>query len=301
MENFTTSQLISDIKRRASVPTNQSLMSDSDLCAFLTDCQKLYLIPLFMQTREEFFVYTTETPYIVGQTEYSLPIRAVANKLRNLSIVDSAGNTRYLPRIAPENNINSGLWNSTNYGKSGYYFKNNKIVLAANTQLSAGDSLVLDYFRRPSRLVPITSAGKITNIIGNIVTIDNIPSTWSADILLDAYNQNTPFDALAEDFQPSAIIGFDLTLSPATVATLSIGDYISEAGETVIPQFPLEAHPYLVQYCVIKMLDAIGDQAGMQRAMADFKVIEANLLTLLDNRDEGNPQKVVSNTSLWNN
>lgn len=287
------------------MPTSQCLFSDADLCAIMTDCQKMRLIPLFLRAREEHFVKTFDQTMDNAVLNYCIPTRSIGNKIRQVFVVvNSAQQQEYeLPRIQPENRLNNQyFWGNYNFQqrRTGYYFENNFLVLTGKPK--TGDTLRIKYFRRPSRIVPVDQAGKIVSIDtgANTVTLDNVPTAWTTDTLLDAYQFLNPFDSVAEDFQPTSIGGFVVGLPASVISELSVGDYINCAGETVTPQFPVEAHQILVQYALVKILDALGDTAGMQRALNDLDDMENNILVMIDNRDDGNPQKVVSVRNLWN-
>ena len=75
---------------------------------------------------------------------------------------------------------------------------------------------------------------------------------------------------------------------------LVVGDYIAEANQCVIPNIPTELHSMLAQRIACRCLEALGDAQGLQ--MANQKLAEMELKTgsLIDNRVEGAPLKVVN-------
>jgi hypothetical protein len=73
---------------------------------------------------------------------------------------------------------------------------------------------------------------------------------------------------------------------------LVIGDQIAFAGESCIPQIPDELHSVLAQRVVCRIMEAQGDQAGLQAANGKLADMEARMGSLIDNRSDGNPQKV---------
>jgi hypothetical protein len=75
---------------------------------------------------------------------------------------------------------------------------------------------------------------------------------------------------------------------------LMVGDYVCLAGETVVPQVPVDVIPLLEQSVVCKVLESIGDVDGLKMANARLEKLEARLLTIIDNRIESPGKKVVN-------
>jgi len=75
---------------------------------------------------------------------------------------------------------------------------------------------------------------------------------------------------------------------------LQIGDYVAASNESIIPNVPTELHSMLAQRVACRCLEALGDMQGLQ--MANQKLAEMELKTgsLIDNRAEGSPLKVVN-------
>jgi len=73
-----------------------------------------------------------------------------------------------------------------------------------------------------------------------------------------------------------------------------VGDYVAQANQTIIPNIPTELHSMLAQRVACRCLEALGDMQGLQ--MANQKLAEMELKTgsLIDNRVEGAPLKVVN-------
>ena len=77
---------------------------------------------------------------------------------------------------------------------------------------------------------------------------------------------------------------------------LQVNDYVALAEETHIPQLPSELIPILSQRVAIKCLESMGDTEGMGNASRELARLEENAYTLIDNRVEGAPRKVVNRT-----
>lgn len=77
-----------------------------------------------------------------------------------------------------------------------------------------------------------------------------------------------------------------------------IGDYMCLANECIIPQIPSDLHNELAERTCTRILAALGDQAGMQASMAKVAEMEKRQVSLLDNRVESSPQKIVARHSI---
>ena len=77
-----------------------------------------------------------------------------------------------------------------------------------------------------------------------------------------------------------------------------VGDYICLQNECIIPQIPPDLHTGLAERTSARILAAIGDQVGLDRANTKIAEIEQRQGTLLDQRVDGSAQKVVGRHGL---
>lgn len=99
----------------------------------------------------------------------------------------------------------------------------------------------------------------------------------------------------------STIITNTLVNSEGTVTIprgMLAGDIIGLAETTIIPQIPSELHPMLAQGAAMRCLEALGDTQGLQNAAAKLADMEQKTATLIENRVESSPLKVVPRHSL---
>lgn len=82
------------------------------------------------------------------------------------------------------------------------------------------------------------------------------------------------------------------------IASIQVGDYVCLANECIIPQIPPDLHNVLAERTAARILAALGDTEGLQVSNAKLQEIEVRQGTLLDNRVEGAPQKVLARHSL---
>lgn len=81
---------------------------------------------------------------------------------------------------------------------------------------------------------------------------------------------------------------------------LAVGDILSLAEETIIPQVPVELHSMLAQRIAMRCLEALGDMQGLQAAAAKLQEMELKTGSVIDNRVEGANLKVTNRTSFLN-
>ena len=101
-KDFSAQALADQVKRRASIPTSQSLFEVSDLVQFLSEEAQSTIAPKIQAVREEYYVHIEDTPIVTTQSQYAIPARAMGNALRDLDLLDPSGNEINLPRLSPE-------------------------------------------------------------------------------------------------------------------------------------------------------------------------------------------------------
>ena len=95
------------------------------------------------------------------------------------------------------------------------------------------------------------------------------------------------------------VSGSTINFSSGTVPQdLIVGDYVCVANECIIPQLPPDIHNGLAERAGARVLAAMGDVSGLQIASAKIEEIDKNQGTLLDNRVDGSPRKIIAKNSL---
>src|SRR6266853_760185 len=266
---YITDTLIPTLRLLPLMPSVQNLFTDANLLTIMTFEMSSKITPLIDNQAEEYFVHIDDIPYISGATTFQIPSRAVAVKLRSVTFVDANNNEVRIPRLRLEDTmsnanatgltINPALW--------GFYIRNDKIVLYLGSTTGGTSGFVflrLRYIRQPNTLVLSTACGEVTNITGNVVTVDAIPSTFTISETYDLIS-NSPvmFDSLLDDATITAInTGLNtITFTNGTVPSgLQIGDWVCLAGQSPIPQIPYNpGFQLLLQLSAAKCLEIHGD------------------------------------------
>jgi hypothetical protein len=158
---------------------------------------------------------------------------------------------------------------------------------------------------RPNTLVKDAAVATITSInrTTGAIVVDKVPTTYKIDLTFDFVKRNSPHSIMTKiDGTPAIDVAVTNIQSSAKTITVSdvsfipnnlqVGDYISIAGESCIPNVPTELHMVLAQRVACRVLEAIGDTAGLANANQKLQDMEGKTAVLLDNRVEGAVHKV---------
>lgn len=293
LPQFDMEVMIRNIKRRCAVPTSQLTYTESDFAELCTDELQETVVPLLMSTREEYFVesYDVATP---ADKRIPFPPNTVASKIRSLVYVQQSSPPVYinLPRL--DFDVVAGVGFSNFNTLAGFYIQGNDMVLYPPTSVPVGTMLRMMLYRRTLSLAPPALYGRITSIdtVLNTVVLDFVPTTWVVGTELNSINSISPFDTT--NASATIVTVSSPTLELTSIDGMSVGDYISEVGFSAIPQIPVEAQGYLAQVTAAKCLEGLGDQSGMQAAMAKAMELKTNLLIMISQRVDGSVKKVMN-------
>lgn len=303
--NYTVDTIISGVKRRITLPDAQNLYSDADLLAFMGDELSSTIEPLVHAVQQEYWVEKIDVALVANQTDYTIPTRGIVNGLRLVTLLDNAGNEIELPLLRPEMVTSTSAW-LTPYSVlalNGFELENDHIIIFPQQMVqNPVMSVRFRIERQPSQLCATTDAGHITAIVGNVVTVDNIPSDWTTSLLFDVIKGQIAFVSRGDDL---AITNIDFNTNEITFSalpsTVVVGDWVAVQGTSPIPQIPYQMFPYLAQcvanLCMAGMADLEPYTEGLRKAA----MMKEDLLKLMQPRDMGNVQTVVNRGGFFNN
>lgn len=299
---LTSSDLITSVKRRAAIPINQNTFTDDDILAFANEELMIGILPSILQVHEEFFVYTKDVVLTPNTQAYTMPSRAIGNKLRQISYLDTSGNLFEMTRIQPELQYDSQRAAATSSVYRFYVQGTDVMLMPPPTSLVVG-SIRFAFYIRPNMLVKQTRAGTITAIdtVNGIVTVSSFPSVFTSASLYDFTQTSSPHKIISYDAAPVSIDATTktLTFGPGNLpSSLVIGDNVMLAGETIIPNIPTDLHMVLAHRVAMRCLEALGDSAGLQNAAAKLAEMEKNTAQLIDDRVDGSAQKIMNKHSV---
>lgn len=285
---YTTDELITDVQGRAMLASSSNTLATADYLRFINDEIQTYITPFVLSLREEFFVTSKDVSVTAGTSSYAIPTRAIGAKLRDVKLLSGSD---YIPlvRLEPETVARSPQ--STTGQPMGYYLEQNNVVLYPTP--GASTTLRLAYFIRPNRCVSLADTGTLSTVGATTVVISgSVPSGWGTSAANYDFVNSTPhFECRAIDKSATrSSTTFTLSAVPSNVA---VGDYIALAGETPVPQIPVELHPLLAERVAVRALQALGDPK-VEIAMASADRMKKSAETLLTPRSEGSSRYAIN-------
>lgn len=177
--------------------------------------------------------------------------------------------------------------------------------VAINTQGEYSSTVTSNVviLRYPSSTISVTSSNPAAINIENVqgIEFDQVPANITNGSLIDFLkvkggHRTYKIDVkLGRNVVSASIIKFPIGVVPDE---FEAGDYICSQFECIIPQIPSDLHNILAERTVARILESLGDTVGLQTANAKIGQMEARQTTLIDNRVEGSPRKVVNRGSL---
>jgi hypothetical protein len=128
-----------------------------------------------------------------------------------------------------------------------------------------------------------------------VLALSQTPKHFSQDMLYDLVQNISPNKITNYDLECNSV---DFTLKQVSIPMSAfseapvVGQYLTVAEETVVPNIPTELHPILAQRVAVACLEAMGDEQNKQSAERKLAQMELNGMTLIDNRTEGSQQKI---------
>lgn len=299
---YTSDELIKSIKTRAAIPTSQNRFSNEDFLRFANEEMALGVVPSILRNHEDYFLISEDLSLMDGKDRYQIPYRSIGNKVREISLVDTSGNIHEMTRI--------GIGDVPFYNQSGqtyayaYFIANNEISLVPQKLThSNGTRLRVSYYIRPNSLVLLKDVAIISAIdrTTGVMQLSQLPDKFNISSKYDFVQTKSPHKCTKLEITPSAInsttktITFGLSDIPDQ---LEVGDHIAFATESAIPQIPSDLHMILAHRVATRLLEAQGDSEALNNANQKLSELEKQTESLIDNRVEDSPKKVVNRHSI---
>jgi hypothetical protein len=223
-------------------------------------------------------------PWSVG---YRIPSRAIGGKLRQVVMLDTMGAQHGVVRLSNDD-VTARV--------PGFLVQGNLVYFYNPWATWSGLTVQMTYPMRPGKLVLPSAAAYIESIDSlQQVTVSSLPGTFTGASYYDLVRGQPGFEC--QDVERAASLG-TLTMTFTSLPNgLEPGDFVTLAGQSPVPQIPVELHPLLVQRTVVKVLEAIGDREGMGAAQAKAQEIEADARTVLSPRVDGEAKCVTNRGS----
>jgi hypothetical protein len=289
MVTYTTTNLLANIKTVAHVPQGNATFTAGELLMLADMEMRTGVAPRIASCRENYWLTTKRYPR--GDNNlYQIPSKAQGSAIVDVKIAVS-GNYIHLIRLEVGDLYSENYSNMPSYG---YIVEDATIKIVPDT---ISGERVIWYYRIPSKLVPVTECGQITEIDGNEVTVGTLPSSFITGGELDVVSQQPGFNVLIKDSEPVSIVGNAITFDevPDTVA---VGDYVCLSGQSCVVQCPLEWVEILVQRVAVKIYEIQGydKKQAMSRKVLDL--MEQQAMNLVSPRTIENSKVIMGGGSL---
>lgn len=288
--------LIKSIKRRAFIPSSQETFKDVDFLEMATEEINIGLMTQIMEARGDYLVYYKD--FSISSThQYEIPSRAHGNKLRDVALIDRNGLViREMSQISLEESSDVDRLIST---RNNICYLMNNMLIVPNLEPSSDYKIRMWFYMRPNTLVTNDNGAVISSISSGagdttVLGFSTLPKKFTTQLQLDIVAKASPNKIISYDIVPVSI---DLTLKTITInnsdlGSINIGDYVTEAGESIVPNLPTEYHPIIAQRVAVACLEAMGDEQNKQSAERKLALMERDALKIVTNRIEGAPKKL---------
>lgn len=302
---WTTTQLLAEIRRVASVPSASTATgyTDADLLVHADAALQGIVAPMVANARDEHAVHTVDVAVAAGQATTRLPPRVAAGRLRDVTVLSSDGQTYInVPRFEPEDiaglrsgNLASPL--SVSVVVQGGF-------LRIFPQPTSAMTFRISYVRTPSPFALVSTCVAVTGFTpgatqltvahaGTLVT-----SPWdfvlvsNGDSLADSAPYVVP-SLGSTTFLNTAMSPMFSNIQAELNRYRDEGVYLCPAGTSCIVPLPDMASGLLAYHAAINLQQAIGDLEASARTERIAQRMTEQLLPLLSERIEGEPQTIV--------
>jgi hypothetical protein len=167
---------------------------------------------------------------------------------------------------------------------------------------STSNTNVITVLFEDRNMVIQSSNQDLVNVSSKLgIQCQSIPSHFMDRMFIDFLETSGGHKTYSFDvrLQPNSISGNVLFFQDSIVPVdFKLQDYICEQYECIIPQVPSDLHNLLAERTCARILEALGDQAGLQAANAKISELEQRQSSIIDNRVEGAPKKIFARHSM---
>lgn len=303
---LTSDEFIQSVRRRCMAPENTEVYDDMDILEIASEEIAVEIMPALLSIHEGYMLTHIDISIEQDKNKYRIPERAVANKLKDVCLVDTSGNVFELTEIDVGRLSDYSTSYTTGFETGIFYVENDEVTFLSNDNI--GYAFIRMYFYiRPSNLVEMEFAGRVSSVsVGateTIITLENFPTAFTniSTNLFDIVSGKNPNKIYNYDIEATAVNknSSTITFTNSDVSeNIQAGDFICFASETVVPQVPVEWHPVLAQTVAVHILEGLGDEQGKASAERKLERMMRNLTTLFERRIEESSKKIVSRHSV---
>jgi len=178
----------------------------------------------------------------------------------------------------------------------------NNLVDSEFTASTSGNVITITYSQRASAF---STSNDVAFAIQQTITLNTttVPSDIVVGSLVDILQKEGGHTTLAIDVK---LISNSVSLNGLTFTEdqlpddFIVGDYVCARYECIVPQIPTDLHMLLGERTAVRILQALGDKDAAKEGTEKIDRLEIKQATIIDNRSEGSPLKVVNHSGLLN-
>ena len=302
---WTTTQLLAEIRRVASVPSASTATgyADADLLVHADAALQGIVAPLVANARDEHAVHTADVVVAAGQATVRLPPQVASGRLRDVTVLSSDGQTYInVPRFEPEDI--AGLRSGNLASPMSIAVVVQGGFLRVFPQPTASMTFRITYVRSPPPLALVSTATLVTGLtIGAVQLTASHAGTlaagnWDFVLLSNGDSLGDRVATVATNVGSTTFLNSQLSPMFAQVQAEATryaveGVYLCPTGTTCVVPVPDMVSGLLAYHAAINLQQAIGDLEASQRTERIAQRMTEQLLPLLSERIEGEPQTVV--------
>lgn len=280
---------IEQARIRGGIPQTDSRFTTTRMLSLLTAEMQGALAPMVHAAKSDHGVVPYSVAAPAGTSRYSLPPSAFANTLRDVFWINANQQASPLTQISASNPMTYTMRGQTASMPLFYVLQGSSVVLYPTP--SVAGTLAMPYYARPANLVlvdeePATDgAVRVAGVGYNatthtlMVSTDVAPPTplqpSNTAVALDIVRSTPCFetivrapeaDVFAEELTPTS---WQYTISNVLENPgATQGDYICLAGESPVPQIPVELCPLLHARVAYVAVPSTGDSSQAAGALA---------------------------------
>lgn len=249
--DYTTTALLTNVKRKCQIPTGDTKLSDANILAIADEEMRSYVIPNLLQTGQDYYSTQCTIAIVANQQDYLLPIPANASTIVNVGVVLANGRIQPLHRVATDH---IDQWASdTGTIPQEYAIQGNRIVVLP-TPTDATASLRVQFEESPGRLVATTDCRLVTGVAGSVISFGSAPpAAWTATSIVSCVMSGPPFGTRWGYADVSAVGATDVTVGTPmwgdvadTSYSTMYADYVCAWNETCVVPLPEAWHPVML-------------------------------------------------------
>ena len=304
---LTGDRIIDSVRKRTMTPDDTSIFTDQDILDIVNEELDAQVLNDLLTLHEEHLTVHIDIPRNENGA-YDIPYRAIGNKIRDVSLVTTNDYVYELTQVSIGELPDHSGANSLDSYLDRFYVESNQIKLINPTR--AYGAVRIYFYIRPNVLTKTREAGIISSIeeVNGAVTfrLSQVGRNFSLDQEFDIVGKRTPnkikiFDKEATDINTgnAGYITFNkddiegsLSSDGKQYGEIIVGDYITLAEQSPVPNIPTEMHPVLAQAGAIHILEALGDTEALSNAQRRMDKMSKSVQNLVDDRVELSPKKI---------